>query len=84
MVKDTKERITITVTKEQAQRYNDIAEKLGISRSNFIQLATAQYVEAYNITNGMSADITKLATELHDMLQDTIKEYEKNVKNNNQ
>ncbi len=85
MVKQGKERIMITVTEEQARTYNEIAEKLGITRSAFIQLATAQYVQAYNMTNGLSADIVKLASQMQELLQDTFREYEekKHVKNNN-
>ncbi len=51
MVKQGKERIMIKVNEEQARTYNEIAEKLGITRSAFIQLATSQYIQTYNMTN---------------------------------
>ena len=42
-----KERIAVTLTKEQIEEFNAVAKEMGITKSTLMQIATLQYVNAY-------------------------------------
>ena len=45
MIADSKERVIITITKEQAAELKATAEKYGTSKSFIVQIAITQYFE---------------------------------------
>lgn len=45
MIKDTNERIAITLTKEQVEDLNKISEKTGYSKSTLIKMAVNRMVQ---------------------------------------
>lgn len=45
MIKDTNERIAITLTKEQVERLNKISEKTGYSKSILVKMAVNRLIQ---------------------------------------
>lgn len=67
MVSQSKVRIMISVTKEQADTLDEVSKEMGITRSNLIQIATTQYVTQYKQSRLITAEA--LQKVLSDALQ---------------
>lgn len=63
MVSQSKVRIMITVTKEQADMLDEVSKEMGISRSNLVQVATSQYVTQYKQSKLITADAIQKVLE---------------------
>ncbi len=73
MISEDKQRIYITLTKEQIAQLDRTSKEMGLTRSNLIAVATMQYINTFEI----SKDITKSA--LSDAISKAIKEGELDI-----
>lgn len=73
MISEDKQRIYITLTKEQLSQLDKTSKEMGLTRSSLIAVATMQYINTFEI----SKDITKSA--LSDAISKAIKDGELNI-----
>lgn len=56
MIAENKQRMMLTLTNEQANSIAEVANELGITKSNLIQIATAQYIMSYRQAKSLTKD----------------------------
>lgn len=52
-----KERIAVSLTKEQVADFDAVAKEMGITKSTLMQIATIQYVNAYRQSKSVLSDV---------------------------
>lgn len=62
-----KKRIQISLTEEQDILFENVAKEMGITKSNLIQIATMQYVNAYNQSKSVIS--TAFKEKINQMLE---------------
>lgn len=70
MVKDTKTRLTISITKVMDSKLTELSDALGLTRSNIVNVALANFISANellkndDVKNLVNNSIVKYANEL--------------------
>jgi len=70
MVKDTKTRLTISITKVMDSKLTELSEALGLTRSNIVNVALANFISANELLKNddvkdlVNNSIVKYANEL--------------------
>lgn len=52
-----KERVMISLTKEQVAEFDAVAKEMGITKSNLMQIATIQYINTYRQSKTVLTDV---------------------------
>lgn len=52
-----KERIAVSLTKEQVAEFDAVAKEMGVTKSTLMQIATIQYVNAYRQSRTVLTDV---------------------------